>query len=169
MLRLVSVCLSCCLWLWVAVAAAEAPVDFALPDGEGDTLRLSEQRGQVVMVNFWASWCPPCVREMPELDAIYQDLRDDGLVLWGVNVDHDRAAADELLEELSPSFPILYDPESRVRRKMGVDAMPTTLLVDRAGQVRHVNRGYQPGDEDKYRAQAEALLAEEESGQSAVD
>ncbi|MDQ2076632.1 TlpA disulfide reductase family protein [Marinimicrobium sp. ABcell2] len=143
-----------------AGAHAEPAPDFTLKTDSGENLRLAEQRGKVVMINFWASWCAPCREEMPILDELYQRYERAGFTLFGVNVEQDNRAAKRFLEDVGVSFPILYDPTSEVSRKYQVSAMPTTVMVDRDGQVRYVNRGYRPGDEEKYRAQIRELIRE---------
>lgn len=145
------------------VRAGQAP-DFTLPDGEGVERSLSDQRGSVVMINFWASWCAPCREEMPELERIWRDYRDRDFMLWGINLDRSAEVADEFLEEMALSFPILYDPDHEVPDLYEVPGMPTTVLVDRDGTLRHVNHGYRSGDEDKYRQQARALLGQPAPG-----
>ncbi|WP_111641554.1 TlpA family protein disulfide reductase [Marinimicrobium alkaliphilum] len=145
-------CLFC-----VNAFATEAP-DFTLPDRNDEPLTLSEQQGKVVMLNFWASWCAPCIQEMPALDELYNDLKDQGFTLIGVNVEQDRTAAEALLERVGVSFPIVFDPEGSTRLDYRIRAMPTTILVDREGVIQQVNRGYRPGDEDKYREQVLTLL-----------
>lgn len=143
-----------------SVQANDAAPDFTLKSTTGDNVRLAEQRGTVVMLNFWASWCAPCRKEMPLLDELYQRYKDAGFVLYGVNVESDTAAADKLLEDIPVSFPVLYDPTSEVSKLYSVDAMPTTILIDRDGNIRHVNRGYRSGDEEKYRTQIKELIRE---------
>lgn len=134
--------------------------DFTLASASGKNIKLSELRGEVVMVNFWASWCGPCREELPLLDELYQQYRDYGFTLLGVNVDENRAAADKLLEQIPVSFPVLYDPASAVSELYEVDAMPSTILIDRDGNLRHLHRGYKPGYEDKYDAEIKALVLE---------
>jgi len=134
--------------------------DFTLASSSGKNIKLSELRGEVVMVNFWASWCGPCREELPLLDDLYQQYRDYGFTLLGVNVDENRAAADKLLEQIPVSFPVLYDPNSAVSELYQVDAMPSTILIDRDGNLRHLHRGYKPGYEDKYDAEIKALVLE---------
>ncbi|MGD8175125.1 TlpA disulfide reductase family protein [Marinimicrobium sp. ARAG 43.8] len=155
------------MWHWLSLPLlltlslgtnAEPAPDFTLESFEGESISLADQRGKVVMLNFWASWCAPCRKEMPLLDAMYQEYEEDGFVLLGVNVEQNTEAAKAFLEKLPVSFPILADPSSEVSRRYQVNAMPTTVVVDARGQVRHVNRGYRPGDEEKYRKQVEALL-----------
>ena len=147
----------------ITAFALENPVpagDFTLKSAEGSNIRLSEYRGQVVMLNFWASWCGPCRQEFPHLDDLQQKYSDLGFTVFGVNVEQDRASADKVLRDIPVTFPILFDDENVVSEQYGVDAMPMTLLVDRDGQVRHLHRGYKPGYEDKYEEQVRSLIRE---------
>lgn len=142
------------------VAQAETAPDFTLKTQSGENLRLEEQRGKVVMINFWASWCAPCREEMPLLEEIYDRYKDTGFTLFGINVEQNPEAAHKFLEDVGVSFPILFDTESQVSRDYHVNAMPTTVMVDRDGEVRYVNRGFRPGDEEKYRNQVRELIRE---------
>jgi|SRR5690554_2158352 len=142
-----------------ALAEDSAP-DFTLKSNQGENLRLAEQRGQVVMLNFWATWCAPCRKEMPLLDELYQRYNAAGFELFGVNVEPDSEPADKMAKDMNLTFPILYDTDSKVSRLYNVDAMPTTVLIDRDGKVRYVNRGYRDGDEEKYREQIRELIRE---------
>lgn len=147
----------------VVVQAAEvsgpAP-DFTLKSRSGSNVRLSELRGEVVMINFWASWCGPCRQEMPHLETLSREFADYGFTLLGVNVDEKSELADKLLAQIPVSFPILFDPTSQVSKLYKVDAMPTTLLIDRDGNLRHLHRAYRPGFENMYRDQIKALVLE---------
>ena len=134
--------------------------NFTLMSAAGDNVRLSEYRGQVVLINFWASWCGPCRQEMPELEAIHRKYADLGFTVFGVNVEQDRAMADRVLRDIPVSFPILFDDDNRVSELYGVDAMPVTVLVDRGGAIRYLHRGYKPGYEDEYEAQVRTLVKE---------
>ncbi len=134
--------------------------DFTLKSRDGKNVRLSELRGQVVMINFWASWCGPCRQEMPHLEAIHKEYVDYGFTLLGVNVDEKQESAEKLLAQIPVSFPILFDPSSSVSKQYNVDAMPTTILIDRDGNLRHLHRAYRPGFEDIYRNQVKALVLE---------
>jgi len=134
--------------------------DFTLPVRGGGELQLSELRGQVVLVNFWATWCGPCRKEMPLLDELYRKYQGLGFTLLGVNVEADGRLADGFLAETPVSFPILLDAESRVSSLYEVSAMPSTVIVDRQGNVRLVHFGYQPGDEQKYQDTIRALIRE---------
>lgn len=134
--------------------------DFTLQSSTGENVRLAEQRGQVVMLNFWASWCGPCRKEMPLLDEMSKRYSAAGFVLYGVNVEEDNADAKKLLKELGVTFPVLFDTESKASSLYNVDAMPTTVVIDKKGEIRYVNRGYKPGDENKYRDQILELIKE---------
>ena len=134
--------------------------DFALKSSSGENLRLSEYRGDVVMVNFWATWCGPCRQEMPILDELYSRYERVGFSLLGVNIDDKPAKAMNMVSELGVSFPVLFDSRKEVSELYDVDAMPVTLLIDREGTVRYVHQGYKPGYEDKYLEQIRSLLRE---------
>jgi len=141
--------------------ATERPApDFRLQVRGGDALSLSELRGKVVMINFWATWCAPCRQEMPLLDQIYRRYQDLGFTLLGVNVERDSRLADVFLRDTPVSFPILLDPEEKVSRLYDVAAMPSTVLVDRQGNLRKVFHGYRPGDENKYQDAVRQLIRE---------
>jgi len=134
--------------------------DFALKSHSGENLRLSEFRGEVVMINFWASWCGPCRQEMPLLDELYTQYQPLGFTILGVNVEEDPSKAKQLLKESPVNFPILYDKKSEVSKLYKVVAMPSTVLVDRDGNVRYLHQGYKPGYEESYQHQVRALIRE---------
>ena len=139
--------------------AANAP-DFTLRSVGGANVRLAEQRGQVVMVNFWATWCTPCLQEMPHLNRLHDRYRASGFVLLGVNIDDDPRAAAALAAKLGLRFPVLLDTDKKVSRVYDMSAMPATLLIDRDGRVRHIHRGYRDGVEKTYEEQVRSLLKE---------
>jgi len=141
------------------LAGRQAP-DFALKSASGENLRLSEYRGDVVMINFWATWCGPCRQEMPLLDDLYSRYRRVGFSLLGVNIDDDSRRAMQMVEELGVSFPVLFDESKEISKLYQVEAMPVTVLVDREGTVRHVHHGYKPGYEEKYLTEIRSLLRE---------
>lgn len=134
--------------------------DFTLDSRGGDSVSLAELEGNVVLVNFWATWCGPCREEMPHLEAIYQRYKDLGFTLLGVNVEEDSSDASKFLAETPVSFPILFDPENEVSKLYDVVAMPSTVLIGRDGTMRYIHHGYQPGYEQEYQAQVRALLRE---------
>ena len=143
-----------------APAAGKPAPDFALKSDSGRNVRLSELRGQVVLVNFWASWCTPCRQELPILNKLHTQYRGAGMALLAVNVDEERKNAETMLRRLELSMPVLFDADKSVVRLYQVDTMPTTLLVDRDGRVRYVHRGYYSGFEQKYEQQLRELLKE---------
>jgi peroxiredoxin len=134
--------------------------DFTLRRGDGQNLRLAEQRGRVVMVNFWATWCAPCRQEMPHLERLHATYRSAGFVLLGVSIDDDPKQALAVAERLGVSFVILLDVDKAVSRRWDLRTMPSTVLIDRDGQIRHVHRGYREGHEVTYDQQIRALLKE---------
>jgi len=138
----------------------QAAPDFALKSSTGENLRLSEYRGDVVMINFWATWCGPCRQEMPLLDELYTRYERVGFNLLGVNIDDDSRRAMKMIEELGVNFPVLFDARKEVSELYDVNAMPVTVLVDREGNVRYVHHGYKPGYEDIYLDQVRSLLRE---------
>jgi peroxiredoxin len=137
----------------------QAP-DFSLKSSTGQNLRLSEYRGDVVMINFWATWCGPCRQEMPLLDELYTRYERVGFNLLGVNIDDDSSRAMKMAADLGINFPVLFDSSKEVSKLYQVNAMPVTVLVDREGNVRHVHHGYKPGYEEKYLNEIRALLRE---------
>jgi peroxiredoxin len=139
--------------------SANAP-DFTLKSVGGANLRLAEQRGQVVMVNFWATWCGPCRQEMPHLARLYDKYKSSGFTLLGVNIDDDPRAAAALAAKLGVKFPVLLDTDKKVSKVYDMSAMPATLLIDRDGRVRHIHRGYRDGVEQTYEEQVRGLLKE---------
>jgi len=139
--------------------AGPAP-QFTLSARGGRDVSLAQYHGQVVMINFWASWCGPCRQEMPLLESIYRKYHKLGFTLLGVNVEPDSKAADEWLHETPVSFPILYDKDSKVTRLYDVAGMPSTVIIDRSGKLRMLHRGYKPGDENEYLDSIRSLIRE---------
>ncbi len=143
-----------------AVSLQESAPDFTLKSLEGGNLRLDEYRGQVVLINFWASWCGPCRQEMPLLDRLHQRYEDTGFAVLGVNVEGERAPAQEIVDKTNVSFPVLIDEGQLVSELYKLDAMPSTVVVDRDGRIRYIHRGYKPGDEAKYVEVVKELIRE---------
>lgn len=134
--------------------------DFTLKSSEGRNLRLAEQRGQVVLVNFWASWCGPCKVEMPHLNRLYDKYRKAGFVLLGVNVDEDPKLAAGIAGRMGLQFPVLFDADKTVSRLYDLQSMPSTVLIDRDGRVRYLHLGYRDGMEKAYEQQIRELVKE---------
>lgn len=148
------------------VAAATAGLvgqpapDFALSSLGKENLRLSEHLGEVVIINFWATWCGPCRQEMPLLDELYNKYRLAGLVLLSINLDDSADRATEMARTLKVSYPVLIDERKDVSRAYQVGTLPLTVLIDRGGVVRYVSEGYKPGYEQRYADKLRELLNE---------
>ena len=117
--------------------------DFVLHDVDGQPLGLADLRGKVVLLNFWATWCPPCKAEMPDLEALHRTYgADKDFVVLGVNVEEDPAAVKAFVEQQQLTFPIVLDRNSRVTTKLfGVRPLPSTYIIDRAGFIRDAWNG----------------------------
>lgn len=134
---------------------------FSLAGRGGKTIDLAQFKGQVVMINFWATWCGPCRQEMPLLEDIYKKYKPMGFTMLGVNVEPDSAAAEAWLAKQKPvTFPIAFDTDSKVSKLYKVAGMPSTVFVDRKGNIRVMHKGYKPGDENFYLSQIRSMLKE---------
>ncbi len=144
----------------LASASSALAPSFTLPSRSGDMVSLDKLKGQVVMLNFWASWCGPCRQEMPLLDQMHKRYSSLGFTMLGVNVEANTADAEKWLAQTPVTFPVLFDKENKVSKLYDVNAMPSTVFIDRKGNVRYLHRGYKPGDESEYLNQIRALLKE---------
>jgi peroxiredoxin len=137
------------------------PAEFSLRDIDGRTARLSDHRGKVVLMNFWATWCVPCAAELPHLERIYQAYQDDGFVVLAISMDGPESSAEVVpyARRIGLSFPVLLDTETRVvglynpRR-----AAPYTLILGHDGRVAKTHEGYSTGDEVAVEAKVKELL-----------
>jgi peroxiredoxin len=110
--------------------------DFELSDLDGKVHRLSDYRGQIVFLNMWTTWCPPCRDEMPGMEALYRELRGSGLVMLAVSEDEAGASAvAPFVRELGLSFPVLLEPEGKLSPRYGVTGYPETFIIGRDGKV----------------------------------
>ena len=141
-------------------------LDFSLADFRDKAHSLADYRGKVVLLNFWATWCPPCRREMPALERLYQQLGEDGLVVLAINQwedpDHVFAYTGEL--NVFPTFPILFDPDSRVAEDFGVKGLPTSFLLDQEGRLRYRAIGGRAFDHPEVERTIRALLGASPAG-----
>lgn len=127
-----------------------------LADNHG--LSLSQYRGQVVYLDFWASWCGPCAQSFPFMSELARDLRTKGLQVVGVNLDENLEDAHGFLESHPADITLVADMEGQCAQQFGVQAMPSSYLIDRQGVVRHIHMGFRPGEAQEFRALVEALL-----------
>jgi peroxiredoxin len=144
---------------FAADTGSPAP-SFTLNDLTGQQVALSKYKGQVVMLNFWATWCGPCQQEMPLLDQMSKKYKPAGFTLIGVNVDKEAPPVKALLDRKPVSFQVLLDPTNSVSKTYHVDEMPSSVIVDRKGQIRFIHRGYKPGDENEYQDRIRQLIRE---------
>lgn len=141
------------LFLSVAVHAGDlsgpAP-QFTLSTFDGKKVSLKDFKGQVVMINFWASWCGPCRQEMPILNELYKKYKKVGFTLLGINLDEDMADAEAFIKKTPVNFPILHDPEGKVADLYKNQAMPSSYFIDSKGNLSYLHQGYRPGEEKDY-------------------
>ena len=109
--------------------------EFTLKKPDGGTFRLIEHRGQVVFINFWATWCPPCREEMPAMERLFQQSQKDGLVMLAVSVDADPTVVSPFLKEQRFTFEVGLDPKMELANSYGVRALPASFIVDRQGYL----------------------------------
>jgi len=143
------------------------PIDFTLPDLQGQTVRLSQLHGQVILLNFWATWCHPCRSEMPSMHALYQEYRHKGFTILAVASDtNGRASVAPFVEHHGLTFPVLLDPANIVGTQIHVDGIPTSYLLDRRGDIVTVALGAKNWHSTTVRQLLETLLAEPAPGTS---
>jgi len=131
---------------------------FSMASASAAGLNLDAYKGKVVYLDFWASWCNPCRQSFPWMNDLQQTYGQQGLVVIGVNVDHDRQPADEFLQRYGAEFKILYDPDGRIASAYNFRDMPTSFLIGRDGTVHYVHRGFYPAKEGGYLSQIVSLL-----------
>ena len=136
--------------------------DFTLQDMDEEDKKLSDSRGKVVLLNFWATWCPPCIREMPSMERLQQKLDADTFKVIAVNqmesMDDVFAFSGQL--EVDPTFEILFDSDSQVSRKYAVRGLPTTYLIDKKGNIRYRAVGGREFDHPEVIKLVKQLMAE---------
>jgi thiol-disulfide isomerase/thioredoxin len=145
-----------------SVAAAQKPApEVALRGPDGAAVRLSDYRGRVLLVDFWASWCVPCKASFPALDAIYREYQPRGLEVLAVNVDEEQRNADAFLAAHPHRMAVLFDPKGIGPEAFGVKGMPTSFLIDKTGAIRFTHTGYAGSVDVSYRKEIAQLLAEQ--------
>ncbi|MGS2719144.1 TlpA disulfide reductase family protein [Paraglaciecola aestuariivivens] len=168
--------LTCGLFKWLAVAlllvgCSEAPQqleskalkDFSLFTESGESVSLHQQKGKVVLINFWASWCAPCLQEFPFLQQLQQEYAAQDLTVLAINLDQNSEDAKSWLNEVEVDFTILFDPQSKVSQKLNVQVMPTSILLDKEGKQRFIFKGYKPSLQKQYHQAITQLLSEQAS------
>lgn len=115
--------------------AGNESINFVLEDLEGERIELSEFRGKGVFLNFWGTFCPPCVKEMPIMDELYQEYREQGVEIVAINVNEPELTVKRFVERLDLSFPVTIDRGMNVSEAYGISPLPTTVLIDENGQI----------------------------------
>jgi peroxiredoxin len=132
--------------------------DFALKDTNEKTVSLSSLKGNVVLINFWATWCPPCRGEMPSLNKLYREYRSRGLVVVAVSTDRSASSVRDFLSKHPVDFPVLMDSDSKVSRQFKVFSLPTTFLLDKNGAVLQRFLGEEEWDSTAIRSKIKTTL-----------
>lgn len=135
-------------------------INFTLKSNDNNNIKLSELRGQVVFVNFWATWCGPCRQEMPALDALHKRYGKSGVTILGVNSGDSQNEAQKYLNETPVNYPILFDNDKSVTKKYKVSTLPQSVLVDCDGNARFEYASYKPGKEKAFQKDIKKLLVE---------
>ena len=143
----------------LAVEPGERASDFTQKslDGKGEH-SLSEHRGKVVYLDFWASWCTPCAAAIPMIEELRREFPEDDFQVLAVNLDKSATKARKFLKKNPVGYPIAHDPRGRIPKQFGVETMPTSYLIDRDGVVRYVHRGFRKDDIDEIRAEISKLV-----------
>jgi peroxiredoxin len=139
----------------VGLAVSNIAPDFTLKDMEENSHTLSEYRGKVVLVDFWATWCPPCVVEIPHFVKLYNQYKEKGFVILGASLDNNRKKLENFVKEQEINYPILVN-SGKVSTVYAVQAIPTAYLIDKEGKIRKKFVGYRPG----YEKEIEKILLE---------
>ena len=125
----------------VGINVDEIAPDFTLLDLDSNEVRLSEFRGKVVLINFWATWCPPCRAEMPDIESLYQEYKDKGLVIIGIDIGEPEATVRQFVQRGGYSWTFVLDSTGTVAANYNIRAIPTSFFIDREGVIQTVNIG----------------------------
>ncbi len=139
-----------------SIAGSKAP-DFSF-EWNGSASRLADLRGRIVVLNFWATWCPPCVAEMASLNRLHQRIAEQGGMVLGVSVDEDAAAYGQFLQAQQIRFPAYRDPSKKISSRYGTFMYPETYIIDRKGRIARKVIGPQNWDSPELVAYLETLL-----------
>jgi peroxiredoxin len=140
------------------VSTGQKAPGFRLPGLRGDTVSLASYPGKVVLIDFWAQWCEPCKKELPELERLSKEFAGKDVVVLSVNIDKSRDNAERLAKQLGITFPVGLDPAGSVASTYDLPKMPTSFVVDKKGVVRFVHEGFEgSGDVDRFRRELTEL------------
>ncbi|MGZ3440738.1 MAG: TlpA family protein disulfide reductase [Polyangia bacterium] len=145
---------------FAGVQKGQRAPEFSLPSLKGSTVALSQLRGKVVLVDFWAQWCEPCKKELPQLDRLSKEYSSKGVVVLAVNIDKQRENAERMVKQLGLTLDVLLDPAGSVAGSYDLPKMPTSFVVDKKGIVRYVNEGFDgPKDVERFKHELDELVA----------
>lgn len=159
-----SFCLFLILLLPMAVHAGEETikdaVNFSLPGENQQTINLADYRGKVVLVDFWASWCTPCIRSFPWMNKMLESYKDAGFEVIAINMDQESRLADKFLQRYPNKLTIAFDPEGKVAEQYQLVGLPTSYLIDRNGKLVYRHTGFRLKEIDEYEEKIKLLLQE---------
>ena len=145
---------------FAGVQKGQRAPEFSLPSLKGSTVALSSMRGKVVLVDFWAQWCEPCKKELPQLDRLSKEYASKGVVVLAVNIDKQRDNAERMVKQLGLTLDVLLDPAGSVAGSYDLPKMPTSFVVDKKGIIRYVNEGFDgPKDVERFKHELDELVA----------
>jgi thiol-disulfide isomerase/thioredoxin len=150
--------------VFAAGVGSPMPACNVSPIGESQSSDLSQYKGQVLYVDFWASWCGPCAKSFPFLNEMHEQLKGQGLQIVGVNLDENADEAKAFLAKYPASFTVVADVSKQCAKDFEVKAMPSSYIIDRKGIVHHIHLGFRPGEAKELRVLVEKLLNEKVAG-----
>lgn len=118
-----------------SLTAGESAPAFSLPSPDGQQVALDDLAGKPLILNFWASWCAPCRREMPEFQAVYEKYKEQGLQFYAINIGESRVAVSNFLDQVGVDLPVLLDLEEKAQEDYRILPLPATFFIDRSGKI----------------------------------
>ncbi len=143
---------------FAGVGKGQRAPEFSLPSLKGPAVSLASHKGQVVLIDFWAQWCEPCKKELPQLEKLSREYAARGVVVLAVNIDKQRDNAERMAKQLGLTLDVLLDPAGSVAGSYDLPKMPTSFVVDKKGIVRYVNEGFDgPQDVARFKQELDEL------------
>ena len=149
------------LLLLQALHSTAQNTDIELKSLDNKWINLEEERGEkVTLIDFWATWCKPCLNAMPKINDLYEAYKEKGVNVIGINVDSPRnhSKVKPLVSSLKISYPVLFDMDEELKNELNVSVLPTLCILNAAGKILYTHEGFTPGDEEKIRKEIEKLL-----------
>ncbi len=142
------------------LTVGDKAIDFTLEDFKGNKITLIKQKGKIILLDFWASWCVPCREELPLLDNLQKVYGKKKFQVLAVNIDNKPRNALKFMQDYSIKLFSLWDETKQVVEAYDVETMPTSLIIDKDGIIRYIHSGFKPRDIEKYKEEIEILLKE---------